>query len=172
MSIASKFAFLINSITGQGEQANDHLFLWSGQYPDDQSREFILKESWLRRKIRLIKKGGKQLVQFTTNETQPPKDLPVKPYKNKMIMIGPVADKTKFITIDDLPQNLRYPPEEREALKPAKRSTIKPAKRSTIRPAKRSKIRPAVEETKRQRLERLRETLRVLEAKIFGSGEK
>jgi len=72
MTIASKFAAVINAFTGQGEQANDHLFLWSGQYPDDQSRDFILKESWLRRKIRLIKKGGKKLVQFTTNEVQPP----------------------------------------------------------------------------------------------------
>jgi len=72
MSIASKFAFLVNAITGQGDQANDHLFLLSGRYPDDQSRDFIVKESWLRRTIRLIKKGGKKLVQFTTNEVQPP----------------------------------------------------------------------------------------------------
>jgi len=63
------------------------------------------------------------------------------------------------------------PPDEKAAVKPVKRAKIRPVKRSTIKPAKRAKIRPAVEETKKQRLKQLREKVRALEAKVFGSGE-
>ena len=91
MNISEKFSYLVNAIMGRTHAAreNDHLFLWSGNYPRGQDRRFILKAHWLGKVIKLIKgKGRKKLKILTTNEIQPPRYPPRINKNPRMILLS------------------------------------------------------------------------------------
>jgi len=142
MGIADKFAILAAALSGGRYKKASRYFFGRLFDPEEMAPEM----------------QKNTVIRIEDLKPLPAPKMPEKPVKYKMLFIGPREDKTKVITTDDI--------------KPAKRIEVKPAKKTELKPAKRTEIRAAGKESKKQKLARLRQTLRELEARLKTKPDK